>query len=123
MQAHVIHFNLRLIREYLGLSQEEFGTPLGLSRHIINKYEHHQSPPVPVFVALCQHYGVNMELVTTTDLAQVGIEKAFETTPVEREAWLTAKMDQFNSANSTTKQALYKTLLLDVWASRQQNTP
>jgi len=114
-----IHANLKILRDYLKLSQSEFGAPFGISRQVINNYEHFQVPPANVLAAICSHYGFNLKAVAEDDLVAAGIQRALVAENAALEQWLIAKMDLYDQAGKTEKRNLYKNAVLDMWLQQQ----
>lgn len=72
---------LRLAREYVGLSQEEFASAVGFSRRQVIAWERGQNaPPVLIFARLRNVCGVDPEWV----LSGPGLEPLEEVTPEDR---------------------------------------
>lgn len=61
-----INCRLALLRDKLGLSQENFGAKVGVSRSVIKNIEYDLTQPKPEFIALvCKIYNVNHVWLTT----------------------------------------------------------
>lgn len=55
-----INDNFKTVRKHLGLTQEEFGESLGVTRNMVNTYEHCRVEAPQTFVSLlCMKYGVD----------------------------------------------------------------
>ena len=61
-----INSRLALLRDNLGLSQENFGAKVGVSRSVIKNIEYNLTAPKPEFIALvCKIYNVSPSWLTT----------------------------------------------------------
>lgn len=61
-----INSRLALLRDNLGLSQENFGAKVGVSRSVIKNIEYDLTQPKPEFIALvCKIYNVSPSWLTT----------------------------------------------------------
>ena len=61
-----INSRLALLRDNLGLSQENFGAKVGVSRSVIKNIEYDLTRPKPEFIALvCKIYNVSPSWLTT----------------------------------------------------------
>jgi len=115
-----LHFNLRLLREYHNLSQEGFAQLFGLSRGQVNNYERHQTPPLPTLLKICRHFKLNVEVMASIDLGQLGLAVASKLNEGSLEAYLSTQMEPFNEAlqngaNSETLVQLHQQLLSSQW--------
>lgn len=76
---------IKLVRKTLGLSQQEFGEKLGVSRDVISNIEYRQVPPKELLVKhIANLYGVNLawlmygegEMMTSSTPSNPKLEEA-----------------------------------------------
>ena len=59
------------LRKKSGLSQEQLAEKLGLSRQAVSKWEHGVAlPDIMTLYAMCRLFGVTMEQLITSDIAE-----------------------------------------------------